>query len=46
MPLVKAQCTNCKGTLEIDENKDTAICPYCGPALAGGIILIELGLKG
>ena len=32
MPLVKAQCTNCKGTLEIDENKDAAICPYCGTA--------------
>ena len=29
MPLVKAQCTNCGGTLEVDNSKDAAICPYC-----------------
>ncbi len=32
MPLIKAQCTNCNGLLEVDETKDAAICPYCGSA--------------
>lgn len=32
MPLVKAQCTNCNGTLEVDSTKDAAICPYCNQA--------------
>ncbi len=30
MPLVKAQCTNCNGFLEVDNAKDAAICPHCG----------------
>ena len=30
MPLVKAQCTNCNGMLEVDSSKDAAICPHCG----------------
>ena len=30
MPLVKAQCTNCDGILEVDPSKDAAICPHCG----------------
>lgn len=29
MPLVKAQCTNCGGVLEVDNSKDAAICPFC-----------------
>lgn len=29
MALVKAQCTNCGGTLEVDQSKDAAICPFC-----------------
>lgn len=29
MPLVKAQCTNCGGILEVDNAKEAAICPYC-----------------
>ena len=29
MPIVKAQCTNCGGLLEIDSSKDAAICPFC-----------------
>ena len=29
MPLVKAQCTNCGATLEVDNTKDAAMCPYC-----------------
>ena len=29
MPLVKAQCTNCGGTLEADSQKEAAICPFC-----------------
>ena len=29
MPLVKAQCTNCGGTLEVDNSKEAAICPFC-----------------
>ena len=32
MPLVKAQCTNCGATLEVDNAKDAAICPYCNTA--------------
>ena len=27
--LVKAQCTNCNGTLEVDASKEAAICPFC-----------------
>ena len=30
MPLIKAQCTNCQGILEININKEVAFCPYCG----------------
>ncbi len=30
MPLVKAQCTNCGGILEVEASKDAAICPHCG----------------
>ena len=30
MPLIKAQCTNCNGLLQVDSSKDAAICPYCG----------------
>ena len=29
MSLVKAQCTNCGGTLDVDNSKEAAICPYC-----------------
>ena len=29
MPLTKAQCTNCGGTLEIDSSKEAAVCPFC-----------------
>ena len=29
MPLVKAQCTNCGGTLEVDNSKEAAVCPFC-----------------
>ena len=29
MALVKAQCTNCGGTLDVDNTKDAAICPFC-----------------
>ena len=29
MPFVKAQCTNCGGQLEVDSNKEAAICPFC-----------------
>ena len=32
MPLVKAQCTNCGGALEVDTEKKAAICPYCHEA--------------
>lgn len=32
MALIKAECTNCGGTLEIDAGKDAAICPHCGSA--------------
>lgn len=29
MPLVKVQCTNCGGNLEVDSSKEAAICPFC-----------------
>lgn len=29
MPLVKAQCTNCGASLEVDSSKEAAICPHC-----------------
>ncbi len=29
MPLVKAQCTNCGGNLEVDSSKDAVVCPFC-----------------
>lgn len=29
MPIVKAQCTSCGGTLDVDNSKDAAICPFC-----------------
>ena len=29
MPLVKAQCTNCGGNLEVDGSKDAVVCPFC-----------------
>lgn len=30
MPLVNAKCTNCGSPLKIDNDKDAAICEYCG----------------
>ncbi len=30
MPLVKAQCTNCPGILDVDPSLKSAVCPYCG----------------
>lgn len=30
MPLVKAQCPNCLGVLDIDSTGEAAICPFCG----------------
>jgi len=29
MPLVKAQCPNCGGALEVDDAKEAAVCPFC-----------------
>lgn len=29
MSLIKAQCTNCGAALEVDQDKDAAICPFC-----------------
>ena len=29
MPLIKAQCPNCGGALEVDNTQDAAICPFC-----------------
>lgn len=31
-PLVPAKCTNCGGVLDIDPDKDSAICPFCNSA--------------
>lgn len=32
MALIHAKCTECGAMLEIDKEKDAAICPYCGAA--------------
>ena len=32
MPLVNAKCTNCGGTLQVDNAKEAAVCPFCGSA--------------
>ncbi len=32
MPLVQSKCTNCGGELQVDSEKEAAICPYCGSA--------------
>lgn len=32
MPLVKAVCTNCGGSLEVDSSQKAAICPHCKQA--------------
>ena len=32
MPLVSANCTNCGGTLQVDSEKEAAICQYCNSA--------------
>lgn len=32
MPLVNAKCTNCGAPLEVDNEKEAAICKYCGSA--------------
>lgn len=32
MALVPAKCTNCGGTLEVDNTKEAAVCPHCGSA--------------
>lgn len=32
MRLVPAKCTQCNGNLQVDADKDAAICPYCGTA--------------
>lgn len=30
MALVNAKCTNCGGALQVDDNKEAAVCPVCG----------------
>ncbi len=40
MALVEAKCTNCGGKLKIDNEKDAAICPYCGSAF-----IVEKGIQ-
>ena len=30
MALVAAKCTNCGANLQVDSDKDAAVCPYCG----------------
>ena len=32
MPLVAAKCTSCGASLEVDNTKEAAICPYCDTA--------------
>ena len=32
MPFVKAKCTNCGGSLQVDPAKKAAVCPFCNQA--------------
>ena len=32
MALVAAKCTQCGGSLKVDDSKDAGICPFCGTA--------------
>lgn len=32
MPLVNAKCTNCGADLNVDSNKEAAVCDFCGSA--------------
>ena len=32
MPIVQAKCTNCGGSLQVDNAQKAAICPYCNQA--------------
>ena len=32
MPFVKAKCTNCGGSLQVDSSKKAAVCPFCNQA--------------
>ena len=32
MPLVNAKCTNCGANIKIDDNKEAAVCEFCGSA--------------
>ena len=32
MAFVAAKCTQCGGSLQVDDSKDAGICPYCGTA--------------
>ena len=32
MPLVEAKCTNCGAALQVDDQKDAAVCQYCNSA--------------
>lgn len=32
MSIIPAKCTNCGASLEVDNTKDAAMCPYCGSA--------------
>ena len=39
MKIVKMNCPNCNGKLEINSNDKTTVCNYCGTTLA---ILLNL----
>ena len=32
MPIVQAKCTNCGASLQVDNSKEAAVCPYCDTA--------------
>ena len=29
MPLIRAQCPNCGAALDVDKEKEAAVCPFC-----------------
>jgi len=40
-PLLKHNCNNCGGTIELDSEKHIFICPYCGTVYAIGTNMIN-----
>ena len=45
MAFVAAICTQCGGTLKIDDSKDAGICPFCGTAFVTEKVIQNYNIK-